>query len=47
MDGRCVAITDSDTSSNALFGALQVTARQGCGPVADPDGRSQLVRRRE
>ena len=30
-----VAVTGSDTSANALFGALQVTAAQGAGLPAD------------
>jgi lactate permease len=41
-----VAITGSDTSSNALLRRPAGDRRQGRGPVADPDGRSQLVWRR-
>ena len=40
-----VAVTGSDTSSNALFGALQVKAAQGAGLSPDADGGGQLVGR--
>ena len=40
-----VAVTGSDTSSNALFGALQVTAAKDAGIVGDAArGREQLRR---
>ena len=38
-----VALTGSDTSSNSLFGQLQVTAAQQTGPFADADGSFQLL----
>ena len=41
-----VAVTGSDTSSNALFGALQVAAAKDAGIVADAAGRRELLRRR-
>ena len=41
-----VAVTGSDTSSNALFGALQVTAAKDAGHVAHPAGRGQQLGRR-
>ena len=39
-----VAVTGSDTSSNSLFGALQVAGGQGRRAVAGLDGGRQLVR---
>ena len=41
-----VAVTGSDTSSNSLFGVLQVTAAQGGRARPDPAGGGQLLRRR-
>ena len=41
-----VAVTGSDTSSNALFGALQVTAANDAGLSPDADGRREQLRRR-
>ena len=42
-----VALTGSDTASNILFGNLQKITSRAARPVADPDGRRQLVRRRD
>ena len=39
-----VAVTGSDTSSNALFGALQVTAANDARPVADAARRGEQLR---
>ena len=41
-----VALTGSDTASNILFGNLQKITSDAARPVADPDGRRQLLRRR-
>ena len=41
-----VAVTGSDTSSNALFGALQVVGGREGQPLAHADGRRELERRR-
>ena len=42
-----VALTGSDTASNILFGNLQKITSRATGPVAGPDGRRQLLRRRD
>ena len=41
-----VALTGSDTSSNSLFGQMQATAAEQTGLSPVPDGRRQLLRRR-
>ena len=41
-----VAVTGSDTSSNSLFGVLQVTAAKDAGFDPTLSGRGELVRRR-
>ena len=41
-----VAVTGSDTSSNSLFGVLQVVGGQGGRPRPDAAGRGELLRRR-
>ena len=40
-----VAVTGSDTSSNALFGGLQVSAAKEAGLLRDAAGRRQQLRR--
>ena len=41
-----VAVTGSDTSANALFGALQVQTAAEAGPRPGADGRGELLGRR-